>query len=132
LSRKWIKFIISICSPIIGSKTKCVGFKIVRLAIRDAFFLIVFTIYLETRLLLFIRNKNGHPRSPDTPCDFLLWGYIKEKVYRTPPALRQRIIDEFEILRQNRELIQSAVRAMESRARRCIERNGGHVEGHYA
>ena len=67
---------------------------------------------------------------------FFLWGYIKDKVYRTPPpdifTLRQRIMDEFEALRGNREFIQSAVRAMESRARRCIERNGGHVEGHHA
>jgi hypothetical protein len=36
------------------------------------------------------------PRSPDlTPLDFFLWGYIKEKVYVTPPQnvqdLDQRI-----------------------------------------
>ena len=36
------------------------------------------------------------PRSPDlTPCDFFLWGYMKNKVFSTPPAtvevLRERI-----------------------------------------
>ena len=42
------------------------------------------------------------PRSPDlTPCDFLVWGYLKDKVFSTPPqnidVLRQRIIDEFKV-----------------------------------
>jgi hypothetical protein len=38
------------------------------------------------------------PRSPDlTPCDFFLWGYVKDKVYVSPiprdlPQLRQRIV----------------------------------------
>ena len=26
------------------------------------------------------------PRSPETPLDFFLWGYLKSKVYQTPPA----------------------------------------------
>ena len=39
------------------------------------------------------------PRSPDlTPLDFFLWGYLKSKVYVTPPAtlanLRKRISHE--------------------------------------
>ena len=39
------------------------------------------------------------PRSPDlTPCDFCLWGYIKDRVYVPPmqsdlPQLRQRIVE---------------------------------------
>jgi hypothetical protein len=38
------------------------------------------------------------PRSPAlTPCDFFLWGYVKDKVYMPPlpedlPELRQRIV----------------------------------------
>ena len=76
------------------------------------------------------------PRSPDlTPCDFFLWGYLKARVYRTPPRdlfeLRQRIIDEFELLRNDRPMVIRVVEAMLSRARTCIERNGGHVEGHF-
>ena len=43
------------------------------------------------------------PYSPDlTPCDFFLWGYIKDRVYRTLPTdlndLEARIRQEFEIL----------------------------------
>lgn len=77
------------------------------------------------------------PRSPDiTPCDFFLWGYLKQRVFRTPPAtifvLRERIIEEFDLLRNDPELISRCVRAMETRATICIERDGGHVEGHFA
>ena len=74
------------------------------------------------------------PRSPDiTPCDFFLWGYMKQKVYQTPPndifELRGRIINQFNELRNNQDMVIRAVRTMEKRVRVCIEREGGHVEG---
>ena len=76
------------------------------------------------------------PRSPDlTPCDFFLWGYLKQRVYATPPpdieTLRRRIIDECNILRNEPQKILRSIDAMRRRAQRCIDRNGGHVEGHY-
>ena len=51
-------------------------------------------------------NVEWPPRSPDlTPCDFFLWGYLKAKVFSTPPqniqVLRQKIVDEFNDLRQS-------------------------------
>ena len=75
------------------------------------------------------------PRSPDlTPCDFFLWGYVKNKVFSTPPqdvdVLRQRIRDTFDELRQQLDFVRRAVRAMLRRDELCVERNGGHVEGH--
>ena len=75
------------------------------------------------------------PRSPDlTPCDFFLWGYLKNKVFSSPPhdigMLRQRIIAEFNALRHNPMFVAHAVRHMQKRTTLCIERNGGHVEGH--
>ena len=42
-------------------------------------------------------NTEWPPRYPGlTPCDFFLWGYLKDKVFRTPPrkSERQRIITE--------------------------------------
>lgn len=73
-------------------------------------------------------------RSPDlTPCDFFLWGYLKGKVFQTPPAtiqeLRQQITGEVNRLRQDQGMIRRAVRDMRRRCELCIERNGGHVEG---
>ena len=76
------------------------------------------------------------PRSPDlTPCHFFLWGYLKSKVYTSPPQnindLRARIIRECDALRQQEDMIRQAVQAMRSRAQTCMDRNGGHVEGHW-
>ena len=55
------------------------------------------------------------PRSPDlTQCDFFLWGYVKSKVYASPPVsveeLRGRIIREITNLKADRIMIRRAVR----------------------
>ena len=42
----------------------------------------------------------------------------------------QRIIDEFNVLRQQPEIIRNAVRHVHKRTILCAERNGGHVKGH--
>ena len=73
-------------------------------------------------------------RSPDlTPCDFFLWGYLKQKVFSMPPpdliSLRRRITFEIDILRDNNDMIRRSVAGMRRRAVTCIERNGQHVEG---
>ena len=73
------------------------------------------------------------PRSPDlTPLDFFLWGYLKGKVFQTPPESREelerRINHKMNDLRQDRALVRRAVFDMLRRARICSERNGGHVE----
>jgi hypothetical protein len=62
-----------------------------------------------------------------------MWGYLKSKVFFRLPnnieMLRQRIIEEFNALRQNRDFITRAVRHMRTRTTLCLPRNGGHVEG---
>ena len=70
-------------------------------------------------------------RSPDlTPCDFFLWGYIKDRVFKNPCLnLRVSIINEFENLVNRRDIILRSIRAMQTRAEKCILNNGGHVEG---
>lgn len=78
-------------------------------------------------------NVEWPARSPDlTPLDFFLWGYLKSKVYTTPPVnlqdLRARIIRECNILRGN-QFIRNSMRAMLRKANLCIARNGQHVEG---
>ena len=64
------------------------------------------------------------PRSPDlTPCDFFLWGRIKNQEYSSPPAtleiLRERIESEFDRLKEQPQQIRRVVRAMRKRAIRC-------------
>ena len=73
------------------------------------------------------------PRSPDlTLLDFFLWGYIKSEVYRTPLAslqvLGRRIQTAFRGLRRTRAP-KRAMYTMLDRARRCLNNNGGYVEG---
>ena len=67
------------------------------------------------------------PRSPDlTPCDYFLWGYIKSKVYVTPPAslndLRGRISQVFDTLKRDPNMIKRAMREMLNRVQVCMER----------
>ena len=73
------------------------------------------------RVLSLHNNTEWPPRSPDlTHCDFFLCGYLKDKVFRTPPeslnVLRQRMITECNLLRKNRDLIRRSVQHMRSRA----------------
>ena len=62
-------------------------------------------------------------RSPDlTPCDFFLWGYLKQKVYTSPDLndLRQRIVNEMNVLRGDHQKLHNAMQGMRNRARKCI------------
>ncbi|XP_038052817.1 uncharacterized protein LOC119725481 [Patiria miniata] len=74
------------------------------------------------------------PRSPDhTPCDFFLWGHLKNKVFSTPlhnmQDLRKMIHREVDSLRQNPRTVRRAVDDMRRRCQLCLERGGGHVDG---
>lgn len=85
------------------------------------------------RVLALNHEVEWPPRSPDlTPLDFFLWGYLKSRVYTTPPAslddLQQRIVREVDILKQDRQMIRRAVAQMLNRAQLCVDRGGGHVE----
>jgi hypothetical protein len=86
------------------------------------------------RVIALYHNVEWPPRSPDlTPCDFFLWGYLKNKVYTSPPHdlndLQNRIRHEDEALRNNPALIRRTFQAMRRRCQLCIERDCGHVEG---
>lgn len=72
------------------------------------------------------------PRSPDlTPCDFFLWGYVKEAVYQSHPQtldeLENRIRDAFEKV-DERLCREVCSRVVEKRIRLCVHENGGHFE----
>ena len=76
------------------------------------------------------------PRSPDlTPCDYFLWGYVKSKVFVSPPDsiddLKNRISQTFTDLKASRVLIRRAVRDMIRRVNLCFERDRCHVEGKF-
>jgi hypothetical protein len=72
------------------------------------------------------------PHSPDlTPCDFWLWGMVKNRVYSSPvqsmEELKERIrqtISDIPV-----EMCARAVEATFDRFQTCIEHNGEQVEG---
>ena len=74
------------------------------------------------------------PRSPDlTPCDFLLWGHLKNKVFENLPHdirdLRERIQRETYIRQhQNPEFVRRAANDMRRRCTLRLERGSGHLK----
>lgn len=71
-------------------------------------------------------------RSPDlTPCDFYLWGCMKDLVYavptRTREQLRERIMQAGEWIRENLQHFRMRD-AIRRRLEACIRQNGGHFE----
>ncbi|CAF4233993.1 unnamed protein product [Rotaria sp. Silwood2] len=66
-------------------------------------------------------------RSPDlTPCDFFLWGYLKDIVFKKPPAtlmeLQQSIEEACEQVTE--EMCRKACRSVMQRLRDCLHREG--------
>ena len=72
------------------------------------------------------------PRSPDaTPCDFFLWGYVKDQVYVPPlPAtileLKVRIRTAIETI--TADMLQTVWNELVYRVDVCRITNGAHVE----
>lgn len=69
-------------------------------------------------------------RSPDlSVCDFFLWGYLKEKVFKhrphTLPELRERIVEEVNAI--PRDMCERAARSFRNRLQQCIDANGRHL-----
>ena len=69
--------------------------------------------------------------SPDlTPCDFFLWGYLKNNVYETPPTdpqdLRGRIGRHVAELSDHPEMIRNSMRGMRKRCQKFLEHDGGY------
>ncbi|GBL93632.1 hypothetical protein AVEN_25629-1 [Araneus ventricosus] len=71
------------------------------------------------------------PRSPDlNPLDFFLWGYIKQRVYATPPStlqeLRNRITDACASV--SPAMLYNVQREVQSRVQVCIVDEEHHFE----
>ena len=66
------------------------------------------------------------PRSPDlTQCDLFLWGYLKNKVYETPPIdpqdLSDRIGRHVAELSDHPEMIRNSMPGIIKRCQKCLE-----------
>lgn len=81
--------------------------------------------------LISIRGDISWPaRSPDlAPCDFFLWGYLKEKVYQCKPRtiedLKERIKDEINNIPPT--MLNKVMESFETRLKECIANGGRHL-----
>ena len=76
--------------------------------------------------------NNLPPRSPDaTPCDFFLWGYVKDQVYVPPlpastPELKVRIRTAIETV--TTDMLQTVWNELDYRVDVCRITKGAHIE----
>lgn len=94
--------------------------------------------FLDGKYLQWI-GKSGTirwpPNSPDlTPCDFFLWGHVKNIVYSTPcyslDDLKIRIRGAIREVQNNRATLLKIIGHTKKVYIKCIENEGGHVEQH--
>ena len=80
-------------------------------------------------------SKNLPPCSPDaTPCDFFLWGYIKDQVYVPPlpasiPELKVQIKTATETI--TADMLQTVWNELDNRVDVCRITKGAHIEHLY-
>ena len=79
-----------------------------------------------------LRGDSWAPYSPDyNPCDFFLWGYLKEKVYNPLPSniatLKRNIKTEYERIPEL--MVIKAIQNMNKRGRLMVCAEGGQFEG---
>lgn len=71
------------------------------------------------------------PNSPDlTVCDFFLWGYLKDKVYKNRPKTLDELADAIRkaISEIPADMLRRANEGAEKRLRMCVVTGGHHIE----
>ena len=70
-------------------------------------------------------------RSPDlTPCDFFLWGWAKEEVYRTKPRTMEQLEDRIRNVITNvpHDFLQKTVDSIPDCLRKLVDATGAYIE----
>ena len=71
------------------------------------------------------------PNSPDlNPCDFFLWGHIKDRVYRTAPKTLEdlKLAIRREVTAIQSQVLESVIRNFETRLHHLVVGGGEHFE----
>ena len=79
----------------------------------------------------FLKSDKWPPRSPDlNPCDFFLWGYLKNKVYKKKYESIEELKEEIkkEIKKISKITLSSVFEDLKKRCLLCIQKEGGHFE----
>lgn len=90
--------------------------------------------HFQERLVSRECNHEWPPRSPDlTPCDFYLWGGVRDIVYRNGhfnslPELENALIEAFNLLRLHKMAdVHNAVCSVRTRLQECINLDGSQL-----
>jgi len=70
-------------------------------------------------------------RSPDpTPCDFFLWAWAKEEVYRAKPCTMEQLEDRIRNVITNvpHGFLQKTVDSIPGRLRKLVDAAGAYIE----
>ncbi len=79
----------------------------------------------------FLDKTMWSPRSHDlNPCDYFLWGYLKDKVYAKIPEtlLDLKTLIESELKSVNSIMLDRVFRNMRERCEAVLKSDGGHIE----
>ncbi|CAF4646489.1 unnamed protein product [Rotaria sp. Silwood1] len=71
------------------------------------------------------------PRSSDlTPCDFFLWDWAKEEIYKTNPRTFMELEERIRTVLSNvpQEFLKNSINNVEVRLHKCIDNEGAYVE----
>lgn len=74
---------------------------------------------------------NWPPRSPDlSPLDYFLWGYLKDRVYRSKPKTLTELKDniEREIIAIPKDMLERSIQNFKKRLEECMGRGGQHLK----
>ena len=79
----------------------------------------------------FLAKGTWPARSPDlNPCDYFLWGYLKDRVYKPLPKTLDdlKVNIEREIINIKQDVLKSAFLNFRKILNLIIEAKGGHIE----
>ena len=77
------------------------------------------------------RGTHEWPASPHlTPCDFFLWGWAKEKVYRAKPPTMEKLEERIQNLITNvpQDFLQKTVDSIPGCLRKLVDAAGGYIK----
>lgn len=89
--------------------------------------------FFENRVISRNTQQIWPPRSCDlTPCDFFLWPFIKNSIYRTPIEdindLKRRISEKIAEINNSPNVLVNVSLRVRRNIRRCLEVGGGHIK----
>lgn len=87
--------------------------------------------FFDNRIISRNTENEYPPRSCDiTPCDFFLWPYLKNTIFRTPindlEELKEKIRERINEINNTPQMLSNVSQSIRRRILKCYEEGGGH------